>query len=160
MIKKYFKKNNKLATGFTPTPKIFGVSLRGKRGFTLVETLIAISIFSVSIVSMMSVLGGGVSDINYAKSKMTAIYIAQEGIEYVRNQRDNYVLYNENGWEKFIESSPDIKCPDPSDTEILRTCDINTDINNEVKVSSDVFWVQKGVTHDVILTEDLFNWVE
>jgi len=71
-------------------------------GFTLVETLIAISIFSVSIIAMMSVLGGGISNTNYAKKKMTASYLAQEGIEYIRNMRDNYVLYPVNGtWNSF-----------------------------------------------------------
>ena len=47
------------------------------RAFTLVETLIALSIFSVSIIAMMSILGGGIANTNYAKNKMTASYLAQ-----------------------------------------------------------------------------------
>jgi prepilin-type N-terminal cleavage/methylation domain-containing protein len=74
-------------------------------GFTLIETLVAISIFSLSILGLMSVLSQGIADINYAKQRMTAEYLAQEGIEYTRNVRDNYVLYDADGgqagWDKF-----------------------------------------------------------
>ncbi|MBU0611911.1 prepilin-type N-terminal cleavage/methylation domain-containing protein [Patescibacteria group bacterium] len=62
------------------------------KGFTLVETLVAVSIFSISILSIMVVLGQGVSDANYAKRKMIASYLAQEGIEYMRNMRDTFAL--------------------------------------------------------------------
>jgi len=83
---KFFKQNNK------------------KSGFTLVETLIAISIFSVSIVALFSVLAQGISNTNYAKKKIIAGYLAQEGIEYIRNMRDSYVLYSVTtgkNWAQF-----------------------------------------------------------
>ena len=71
-------------------------------GFTLVETLVAVSIFSVSILGLLAVLSKGIADTNYAKTKVTASYLAQEGIEYMRNLRDTFVLYDatssQNGW--------------------------------------------------------------
>lgn len=71
-------------------------------GFTLIETLIAVSIFSVSILSLMAVLSQGISDTNYAKQKIIAAYLAQEGIEYVRNMRDTFVLYGgQTSWNDF-----------------------------------------------------------
>ena len=86
--------------GFTHTPK-FGVTPKGG-GFTLVETLVAISIFTVSILGLLAVLSQGVSDIGYAKKKIIAEYLAQEGIEYIRNMRDTYVLYTiPGGWTAF-----------------------------------------------------------
>lgn len=71
------------------------------KAFTLVETLVAISIFTVSLLGIMSVLASSIANINYAKRKMVATYLAQEGIEYVRNMRDTYVLYPGNSWDKF-----------------------------------------------------------
>jgi prepilin-type N-terminal cleavage/methylation domain-containing protein len=75
-----------------------------KRGFTLVESLVAISIFSLSILAMMIVLGKGIADTGYIKKKMIATYLAQEGIEYIRNFKDDYVLYSSDtsvGWNNF-----------------------------------------------------------
>ncbi|KKR43685.1 MAG: hypothetical protein UU10_C0015G0025 [Parcubacteria group bacterium GW2011_GWF1_40_6] len=72
------------------------------KAFTLVETLVAISIFTVSMLGLMAVLSQGISDTNYAKRKIIAEYLAQEGIEYVRNMRDTYVLYTiPGGWDAF-----------------------------------------------------------
>jgi len=75
------------------------------RGFSLVETLVAISIFVVSILGLMSILGKGLADTQYAKKKLIASYLAQEGIEYMRNIRDTYVLNDpagsQSGWDAF-----------------------------------------------------------
>ena len=75
------------------------------KGFTLVETLVAISIFTISLLGLMSVLASGISDTTYAKRKVTADYLGQEAVEYVRNVRDTYVLYNstdsQTGWNNF-----------------------------------------------------------
>lgn len=76
-------------------------------GFTLVETLVAISIFTVSIISLMTILSNGIANTNYAKRKITAEYLAQEGIEYVHNMRDTYMLYSsdaQSGWNIFNTS--------------------------------------------------------
>jgi Tfp pilus assembly protein PilV len=74
-------------------------------GFTLVETLVAISIFTFSILGLLSVLTQGITNTYYAKQKMIAVYLAQEGIEYIRNVRDTYVLYDaagtQTGWTAF-----------------------------------------------------------
>lgn len=74
-------------------------------GFTLVETLVAISIFTVSILALISVLTSSISNTYYAKQKMIATYLAQEGIEYFRNMRDTYVVYDststQTGWDAF-----------------------------------------------------------
>lgn len=74
-------------------------------GFTLVEMLVAISIFSMSIVALMSVLAGGIADTNYAKNKIIASFLAEDGVEHVRNMRDTYVLYDatpSQGWTDFM----------------------------------------------------------
>jgi type II secretory pathway pseudopilin PulG len=74
------------------------------KAFTLVETLVAVSIFTTSILVLMSVLTQGITNTEYAKEKMTATYLAQESIEDMRNMRDTYVLYlngSSSGWTLF-----------------------------------------------------------
>jgi prepilin-type N-terminal cleavage/methylation domain-containing protein len=92
--------------GFTHTPfKRKGVSLQSGRGFTLVETLVAIAIFTISILGLLIVLTQSITSTSYAKQKIVASYLAQEGIEYIRNLRDTYVLYDatspQAGWDAF-----------------------------------------------------------
>jgi len=74
------------------------------KGFTLVETLVALSIFSVSILGLLVALSQGLADTGYAKKKVAAAYLAQEGIEYIRNMRDTFMIYSndpQTGWEDF-----------------------------------------------------------
>lgn len=148
--------------------------LQRSRGFTLVETLIAISIFSVSIVAMMSILGRGISDVNYAKKKMTASYLAQEGIEYIRNMRDNYIFFDQPGknWNSFkaqlSSCNQDNNCnlnifegtPPEDYVGFNRGIWAETISNNEVKIYSKVSWTQGSGPINITLTENLFNWVE
>ncbi|MEX2052568.1 MAG: prepilin-type N-terminal cleavage/methylation domain-containing protein [Candidatus Paceibacterota bacterium] len=82
-------------------------------GFTLVETLVAVSIFSMSVVALMVMLGGSIADTRYAKNKIIAEYLAQEGIEYMRNIRDTYVLYaatGQTGWNSFVSRVTNSSC--------------------------------------------------
>ena len=90
------------------------------QGFTLVETLVAISIFTISILALLAVLTQGVTSTYYARQKIVASYLAQEGIEYMRNMRDTFVLYDitlpnpaQHGWDAFnskIAPSPGALC--------------------------------------------------
>lgn len=78
---------------------------KNKTGFTLVESLVAISIFTLALIGMMVSLGEGIADTSYAKEKLIAEYLAQENIEYIRNMRDTYVLYSGTpaaGWTAFL----------------------------------------------------------
>lgn len=67
------------------------------RGFTLVETLVAITILVVSIAGPMTIASKGMSSAIFAKDQITAFYLAQEAIEYIRNKRDENNL-NGNSW--------------------------------------------------------------
>jgi type II secretory pathway pseudopilin PulG len=67
------------------------------RGFTLVEALVAIMIFTSSILALVVLTGDSIGNVNYVKSKITANYLAQEGLEYIRNVRDTAIL-EAGGW--------------------------------------------------------------
>ena len=79
-------------------------------GFTLIETLVALFIFSVSIISVMSVLSGSSSQIGFIKNRMAAGYLSQEGIEYLRNMRDTFSVDTTNGWTNFYKKLVDASC--------------------------------------------------
>ena len=133
------------------------------KAFTLVETLVAISIFTVSILGLISIFASGISNTGYAKKKMVASYLAQEGIEYARNMRDNAVLYPGGGdWPSF-RNTPNINYPVASDfTGFTRQVwlDKNGLGPDEVKIYSKVSWTQGSGDYNITFSENLFNWVE
>ncbi len=60
-----------------------------KRGFTVVEAMVAISILLLSITGAFTVAQSSLQSTSYAKNKTAAYYLAQEGLEYIRHLRDN-----------------------------------------------------------------------
>lgn len=59
-----------------------------KKGFTIVETLVAVSILAVVIAGAMGAVQTGLSSYIYSKDQIIAFYLAQEGFEQIRNLRD------------------------------------------------------------------------
>lgn len=61
-------------------------------GFTLVETLVAVTILVVASLGPIAIAAQGIASAAYAKDQVTASYLAQEGVEFVRHVRDSYAL--------------------------------------------------------------------
>jgi len=66
------------------------------QGFTIVETLVAISVLMIAIAGPLVVASKGLSGTNLSKNQMIAVYLAQESMESVKNIRDNNIY---NGYE-------------------------------------------------------------
>jgi prepilin-type N-terminal cleavage/methylation domain-containing protein len=62
------------------------------RGFTLVETLVAITILTLAVIAPFQAIQNAISASRIAKQKLIASGLAQEGLEYVRFIRmSNYL---------------------------------------------------------------------
>ncbi len=57
-------------------------------GLTMVESLVAISILTIAVIGPLSIIAQALQTSYYTRDQMTAHYLAQEAIEYVRNMRD------------------------------------------------------------------------
>jgi prepilin-type N-terminal cleavage/methylation domain-containing protein len=76
-------------------------------GFTIVESLVAISILVVAIIGAMSAVQTGISLYTYSKDQITAFYMAQEGFEQIKNIRDENHLNGRNWLSGITETSSD-----------------------------------------------------
>ncbi len=63
-----------------------------QRAFTLIETLVAITILLIALAGPLTIASKGLSTAYYARDQITAFYLAQEGIEYIRNFRDEEAI--------------------------------------------------------------------
>ena len=68
------------------------ISLSPTNGFTLVETLVAISILIMVIIGPMTIAQRGIQSAYYANEQTTAIFLAQESMESIYRLRDNDAL--------------------------------------------------------------------
>lgn len=62
------------------------------RAFTLIETLVAVSLLTIAITAPMSLVSKSLSTAYYARDQITAFHLAQEAIEAARHLRDHNVL--------------------------------------------------------------------
>lgn len=63
-----------------------------KRGFTLVETLVAITVLLLVVIGPITVAQRGIKSAYYANEQVTAVFLAQEAIEAIRELRDSQAL--------------------------------------------------------------------
>lgn len=69
----------------------------GSAAFSIVETLVAIAILSLAVAAPLTLAQRGLNSSAYARDQITAFYLAQEAVEFIRNVRDNNNLSN-NPW--------------------------------------------------------------
>lgn len=76
-----------------------------QKGFTIVETLIALAIVSFGIVSVYGAFSAIVQVTSDISLRFTASYLAQEGVEIIKNIRDgNFINSPGAGWSTGLTS--------------------------------------------------------
>jgi prepilin-type N-terminal cleavage/methylation domain-containing protein len=82
------------------------------QGFTLLEMLFAVIIFSFALVSLMTIAGKGVIATTTAREQLTAQFLAEESLEIARNIRDSNYINGSNwtdGLTQCIGASCDVE---------------------------------------------------
>ena len=73
-----------------------------KKGFTIIETLVAITILVFGVVAPLTAVSRAINASIIAKDKISAFYFAQEGVEYVRYIRDTNILKGKASWLQHL----------------------------------------------------------
>jgi len=98
-----------------------------KRGFTLIESLLAIGVLIVGILSAFILVVRSLSNIPLIQSRLVAANLAQEGIELVRQKRDTNNLIGVD-WKTGFDLS--CICSDDPNVVLDSGCYYMTDTEN------------------------------
>ncbi len=97
-------------------------------GFTLIETLVAITILLLAVIGTTTAVQTGISSFIFSKNQIIAFYLAQEGLEQIRNIRDENSL-NQRNWLTGLSSNSSDPCyfgsaciVDPVNSNVATRC--------------------------------------
>lgn len=173
-------------TGFTPPLS----QIQKGAGFTIPEVLIAIFIILVAMGGAFALIQRTVASSATVSNQLVASYLAQEGIEIVRNIRDtNFLGIHKvgggswtdgglggcsGGCEAQYDSSGLILSTGNflniqgnglygygvgTRTPFKRTITIASIGPEQIEVSVEVFWDERGQTRRVKAATELYNWL-
>ena len=109
-------------------------SLLTNKGFTLVESLVAISIILIAVAGPLTIVSKNLAYARFARDQITAFYLAQEAVEFVRNTRDNNVKAGKNWLKGLNDCSRGKVCTIDSAANEVRRCSM--DLCDPLKLSS------------------------
>ena len=79
------------------------LTLRNSKGFTLVETMVAVFILAIALTALLNLTARSLFSARYARNEITANYLMQEVVDYIRNQRDTTAFLKTDGsWQEFL----------------------------------------------------------
>lgn len=151
------------------------------------EVIVALGIIIAALVGVMALVTFSVSSIRVNKSRIIADSIAQEGLEIVRNIRDNNWLNYKRSVSNWrdglgegdyrvqfdtenllvfslmplqINSSGRYQYGSGSETPFYRKISIEHIGDNQIKVVSQIDWQEDGKGHIVKAETRFYNWLE
>lgn len=158
----------------------FGVS---HRGFTLLETIVALTVITAAMAGPISLATRGILSAKFAKNRLVAANLAQEGLELVRKLRDDNILAKRawdfgigvGDWQSEVRGPPALSVYSGAvllrdvtsgvynylsgtDTLFRRRITITKPVANQMAVVSEVSWTEGGIARTMILQEILYNW--
>jgi prepilin-type N-terminal cleavage/methylation domain-containing protein len=73
-----------------------------QKGFTLIETLIAIFLLTLTVGGLLELAAGGYYSVRYARNQLVADTMLQESLEYMHNSRDTN-LQQGGTWQAWTQ---------------------------------------------------------
>jgi type II secretory pathway pseudopilin PulG len=155
-----------------------------KKGFILIESIVASAIIATAIVGILALLSISLRQAQIVKSQFIASMLALEGIEVVRAIRDENWI-NGRAWNEGlvpgdyqVQFDSTVLAPfsgnplrfDPAtgryqyvsgeNTEFVRRIIISNISADEIRVISRVSWQVRNVPFAIDAEDHLFNWLK
>lgn len=155
------------------------------KGFTLIETLVAVTVIAIAIVGPFFAVQTALTASYTSRDQLIAASLAQEGVEYIRHVRDNNFLASRS-WLFGLNSCRPGPCVvdatqntisstvtplylsstniytqqvTGTQTRFTRTVQIVDISATEVRVTVTVSWNSHGATRSVQIVDRLTDWL-
>lgn len=122
------------------------------KGFTLIEVIVAVFLVTVGIGGVYALIQRTTAFTPVISARLTAAYLAQEGIELVRNKRDSNWLARDP-WDSNLPFGTESGLLDKFERTITLTPS-----GNALEVSVKVKWSERDRTHTVPALTKLYDW--
>lgn len=135
-----------------------------KKGFTLLEVILSVFILSLALIASFILIQQSVIGASLNQSQLVAYYLAQEGIENIRNTRDANWLQGEEDWLEGIPLSDEetVTFLDSTTSKFTRKITTETKVDGEgdnyLEVSVVVEWRDRSRDYDVEVITYLYPW--
>ncbi|MFA7142009.1 MAG: prepilin-type N-terminal cleavage/methylation domain-containing protein [Candidatus Paceibacterota bacterium] len=150
------------------------------KGFTLIEVLLSVFIITVAVLGLYNGISYAFNSIEKAKDQFIAAYLAEEGVEIVKNLRDSNFVASKN-WKEGLGSctngcradykstsletnTPDKKLlindhgyynyTEGDETPFSRKITITDEGTDKIRVEAEVLYGD----HKFLLRRYLYNW--
>ncbi len=151
-------------------------------GFTLLETIIAVAILATAIVASLALISKSIQSVSISQNRLIASYLSHEGIEIVRNIRDNnwkngrawdegwtdcanceidYTLNTlADGGDPFlkIDNTNFYNYNSGTDTKFKRRITVSSVNANQKRIISQVVWDDRGKNFSAEVEGFFYNW--
>ncbi len=156
---------------------------KSEKGFTIVEAVVSVLILSIAITGAMQILVKNSNDANAIKDSFIASGLAQEGIEIVRNFRDNEWSIPGALWGSIVQNGTwsvqwDSALLGGNNNVVLKkdasgfynyAAGLNTPFKRSIVISSPnpgiekkitvtVSWTERSDPKSLIVEDHLYNW--
>lgn len=162
--------------------KILQVINKNNNGFTLIETIVAVGIIVIGLVSALTLISNSLFYVSNINDRLVAANLTAEGIEVARNIRDNNWLqnlawnsglsdgdyqaaYNSTSLSSYggnaflLDSGTGLyNYSSGASTPYIRKISISNLSSYEIRVISTVTWQRRGITYSNSAESHLFNW--
>ena len=152
-----------------------------EKGFTLIETLVGAVILATVILGPVTFLATSFTKVDASEDRLSALYLAQEGLELTRRVRDNNILAGNNWNQGLTDGNYEIDYNSPltsyaglslrydatnglysydsgATTKYTRKITIANIAADQMRITSHMDWVDKSGAKSAELQEVLYNW--
>jgi Tfp pilus assembly protein PilV len=139
--------------------KIFK-NLKNNKGFTIVETLVAVAILMIAITGPLTIAQKSLVAAIYAKDQVVASFLAQDAMEYLKNTRDTAKLSAGSSFADWLgvydDCTPLAKCKIDTISGVKDLCSYSSNTCKLYKSASSYTTTSGGGSEETIYSRSFY----